>query len=61
MPGSNIGDNGSFIPGDPAPCPATSLAMVIFKEMVFAVAVAIVAVGAAELVMRMWDSFGAPG
>ena len=35
--------------------------MVIFKEMVFAVAVAIVAVGAAELVMRMWDLFGAPG
>jgi hypothetical protein len=34
--------------------------MVILKEMVFAVVVAVCAVTAAEFAMRVWDSFGAP-
>ena len=34
--------------------------MVIFREMVFAVVVAVSAVTAAEFMMRVWDSFGPP-
>jgi hypothetical protein len=34
--------------------------MVIFREMVFAVVVAVCAVTAADFVIRVWDSFGPP-